>query len=78
MGELAFHVMTVRQLEAPLNETMTEALKDQTIPEAIEIIKQVILEAYKRPAMVTDEFREMEVARFRNDVELDCFNNLSE
>lgn len=73
LGDLAEQVMMIRQAEAPMSDVLASLVPPDDGSGATGIIRSVILAAYDEPAMRTPENKTQQVARFRNDVELQCF-----
>ena len=66
LGDLAHLVMERRQERVPMSDMMAIAADN-------DFIRQVVIEAYDRPAMnVAENQREM-ASNFRNDIEAICY-----
>jgi len=73
-GDVAEEVMTIRQTDAPLNETLSAMQAAHTTPLAVQNIRNLVIEAYKTPAVPSLEtLKASMIAAFRNTAELACF-----
>ncbi|GGA81161.1 hypothetical protein GCM10011491_05560 [Brucella endophytica] len=66
-GDLAAVIMKLRQTEAPMSEAIKGTGDDSS--------RRLIIEAYKEPAYLSEDGQARAVDRFRNEIELACFQS---
>lgn len=76
MGELAEKIMQIRQLETPMSKTISDVTPAGAPQDVTRLIRDIIIDAYNQPAMRTEENKRLQVAEFRNDIEVRCFLDL--
>lgn len=64
-------VMKARQQELPMSDAMP-ASDGKLSKEATQIIRQIVIAAYERPAYSSPEYQAKAIAKFKNDIYLDC------
>lgn len=79
IGDIALSVMQARQSNAQLSLVIPAVDKAMTeSPEwARQMVRELVRDAYRRPAYYSPEAKAEEVMRFRNDWELACFERSS-
>ena len=72
IGGIAENIMAMRQQERAISDVIASVTANT--PEATQpIIREMILQAYERPAFSTKERQQHAVAEFRNQIELACY-----
>ncbi|MGU3401613.1 hypothetical protein ACLBWS_18090 [Brucellaceae bacterium D45D] len=68
-GDFAVRVMTMRQKQTPMHETMA------TIPTTgnIGAYKAIVMDAYESRSYTKKDMQDQSIASFRNTVELACY-----
>ncbi|MGY6663206.1 MAG: hypothetical protein ACXIVO_12895 [Glycocaulis sp.] len=72
LGELAQGIMQARQGGRPMSEILRATEEDRFAP-LRPVIRSMVIEAYDRPQHWTDDMKREAAQRFRNDIELMCY-----
>lgn len=70
IGELAESIMRNRQQGASMSRMMQ-------IADGNELVRMIVMEAYNLPRMSVPANQQREIADFRNEIELQCYQALS-
>lgn len=71
-GKLAAEIMRGRQNDTVMSSAMAPVQEDTA---ADQLVRALIIEAYKRQKFLSDENKETAVVDFRNETELACYTS---
>ena len=72
MGSMAAVIMEARQTGSPMSKMLALAASSDD-PVVADMARAFVLDAYQRPQWATDDAKADEINRFRNSVEMLCF-----
>jgi predicted mannosyl-3-phosphoglycerate phosphatase (HAD superfamily) len=72
LGSMAAVIMEARQTGAPMSNMLALAASSDD-PVVADMARAFVLDAYQRPQWATDDAQLDEVNRFRNSIEMLCF-----
>lgn len=73
---IAESIMKARQKEQPMADVMSVFNKGDASEEVRKFMKQLVIAAYEQPAMSVPENQAKAVARFQNEVYLECVKRM--